>query len=199
MEEILASIRRIIADDQGEPASSDEGADGASGAAAIDAIEFDASPAGSSEDQGADDILDLDDEVASMPAEERPMAAATGVSAADVGASEIRAAPPPPPRLIDEPAPLPPFRAAPGAAPRELPPLTKQDDGRLVSPRTGAAVGGSFNALASTILSQNARTLEDLVEDMMRPMLQEWLDDNLPTIVERLVRTEIERVARGGR
>jgi cell pole-organizing protein PopZ len=34
---------------------------------------------------------------------------------------------------------------------------------------------------------------------MLRPMLKKWLDDNLPTIVERLVRVEIERVARGGR
>jgi cell pole-organizing protein PopZ len=48
-------------------------------------------------------------------------------------------------------------------------------------------------------LVQNARTLDDLVQDMLRPMLKAWLDDNLPTIVERLVRTEIERVSRGPR
>jgi cell pole-organizing protein PopZ len=46
-------------------------------------------------------------------------------------------------------------------------------------------------------LSNNARTLEDLVKDMLKPMLKSWLDDNLPTMVERLVRAEIERVSRG--
>ena len=47
------------------------------------------------------------------------------------------------------------------------------------------------------MLVQNARTLEDLVREMLRPMLKTWLDDNLPGLVERLVRAEIERVARG--
>jgi cell pole-organizing protein PopZ len=44
---------------------------------------------------------------------------------------------------------------------------------------------------------QNATTLEDLVKEMLRPMLKTWLDDNLPSMVERLVRAEIERVSRG--
>ena len=47
------------------------------------------------------------------------------------------------------------------------------------------------------MMNANARTLEDLVQDMLRPMLKAWLDDNLPSMVERLVRAEIERVARG--
>jgi hypothetical protein len=49
------------------------------------------------------------------------------------------------------------------------------------------------------VLSDNARTLEDIVKEMMRPMLREWLEENLPGLVERIVRAEIERVARGGR
>jgi hypothetical protein len=36
-----------------------------------------------------------------------------------------------------------------------------------------------------------------MVREMLRPMVKEWLDDNLPTMVERLVRDEIQRVARG--
>ena len=44
---------------------------------------------------------------------------------------------------------------------------------------------------------QNSRTLDDLVQEMLRPMLKNWLDDNLPSMVERLVRAEIERVSRG--
>jgi cell pole-organizing protein PopZ len=67
----------------------------------------------------------------------------------------------------------------------------------LLSSRTAASVDSAFNALAQTVLVQNARTLEDLVKDMLRPMLKNWLDDNLPGLVERLVRAEIERVSRG--
>ncbi|WP_420867633.1 PopZ family protein [Afifella marina] len=70
---------------------------------------------------------------------------------------------------------------------------------RLLSDDADEAVSGAFNSLAHTILSQNARTLEDLVSEMLRPMLKEWLDDNLPPLVERLVREEIERVSRGRR
>ena len=66
-----------------------------------------------------------------------------------------------------------------------------------MSSATAAAVDSAFNALAHTVLVQNAKTLEDLVKEMLRPMLQHWLDNNLPTMVERLVRQEIERVARG--
>jgi cell pole-organizing protein PopZ len=73
------------------------------------------------------------------------------------------------------------------------------DDQRsgLLSTDTSAAVDSAFNALAQTVLVQNARTLEDLVREMLRPLLKAWLDDNLPGMVERLVRAEIERVSRG--
>ena len=71
------------------------------------------------------------------------------------------------------------------------------DDAQLLSNATSAAVDSAFNTLAQTVLVQNARTLEDLVREMLRPMLKTWLDDNLPGMVERLVRAEIERVARG--
>ena len=60
-----------------------------------------------------------------------------------------------------------------------------------------AAVDSAFSTLAHTVLSNNARTLEDLVKEMLRPMLKSWLDDNLPGLVERIVKAEIERVSRG--
>jgi cell pole-organizing protein PopZ len=69
--------------------------------------------------------------------------------------------------------------------------------GGLMSGATSAAVDSAFNALAQTVLVHNARTLEDLVREMLRPMLKVWLDDNLPGMVERLVRAEIDRVSRG--
>jgi cell pole-organizing protein PopZ len=70
-------------------------------------------------------------------------------------------------------------------------------ESRLISSATSAAVDSAFNTLAQTVLVQNARTLEDLVREMLRPMLKTWLDDNLPGLVERMVRAEIERVSRG--
>ena len=68
---------------------------------------------------------------------------------------------------------------------------------RMLSATTVSAVESAFNTLAHTVLSNNARTLEDLVKEMLRPMLKSWLDDNLPGLVERIVKAEIERVSRG--
>lgn len=74
-----------------------------------------------------------------------------------------------------------------------------QDLKALVSAATIEQVSRSFGELAAAIDGQQRRSLDDMAEEMLRPMLQEWLDDNLPTLVERLVREEIERVARGPR
>jgi cell pole-organizing protein PopZ len=68
---------------------------------------------------------------------------------------------------------------------------------QILSHSTVSAVETAFNSLASTVLTNNARTLEDLVKEMLRPMLKSWLDDNLPGLVERIVKAEIERVSRG--
>ena len=68
---------------------------------------------------------------------------------------------------------------------------------QILSHSTVSAVESAFNSLAHTVLSNNARTLEDLVKEMLRPMLKSWLDDNLPGLVERIVKAEIERVSRG--
>jgi len=67
----------------------------------------------------------------------------------------------------------------------------------MLSQSTVSAVESAFSSLANTVLSNNARTLEDLVREMLRPMLKSWLDDNLPGLVERIVKAEIERVSRG--
>ena len=85
-------------------------------------------------------------------------------------------------------------------APREIPygeeePRPDQA-GKLLSPSAQASVASSFQALAATTSHE---TIDSTVREMLRPMLTQWLDDNLPSLVERLVRAEIERVARGGR
>ena len=45
-------------------------------------------------------------------------------------------------------------------------------------------------------VTANGKTIEDLVKDMLRPMLKEWLDRNLPAIVERYVEREVVRLTR---
>jgi uncharacterized protein len=90
-----------------------------------------------------------------------------------------------------------PMRSEPMRPPAPPPVLRAADDEGLLSARTTAAVDLAFNTLAQTVLVQNARSLEDLVREMLKPMLKAWLDDNLPGLVERLVRAEIERVSRG--
>ncbi|MGL4290602.1 MAG: PopZ family protein [Phreatobacter sp.] len=90
--------------------------------------------------------------------------------------------------MAEPPRPAPSFGAPVAALPASDP---------LLSSQAHAAVGAAFGSLANTILSNNSRTIEDLVKDMLRPMLKNWLDDNLPQLVERLVRAEIERVSRG--
>lgn len=99
----------------------------------------------------------------------------------------------------DRPSPA---EAAPALRHGEAAPLETDEtvDSRpLVSTQTGLQVARSFDELAEMVHSTANRSLDEVAEELLRPMLQEWLDDNLPTLVERLVREEIERVARGSR
>lgn len=105
----------------------------------------------------------------------------------------------PPPRKPEPPrAPQPAPRAfEEQVRERVVEEITAQPTRPLMSSSTFAAVDSAFNSLAQTVLSNNARTLEDLVKEMLRPLLKSWLDDNLPNMVEKIVRAEIERVSRG--
>ena len=67
----------------------------------------------------------------------------------------------------------------------------------LLSPQAGEAAALSFGALTAGLDVRSAELADSMVREMLRPMLKQWLDENLPPIVERLVRAEIERVARG--
>ncbi len=73
----------------------------------------------------------------------------------------------------------------------------KEDRQPLISAEAGAKVAASFGNLNQAVVNGPVRSFDEIAEEMLRPMLQQWLDDNLPTMVERLVREEIERVARG--
>jgi cell pole-organizing protein PopZ len=195
MEEILASIRRIIADDDANkgPPQASEPPKAQPEPAPRPRVEVDTraamdvpSPLDSvaMADQ-ASDILDLTESMAApmpQPASVNPPVSAMPNPAAQFrtidGSSDVG---------FDETSEKPASRAASGI----------DGQGQLISSETSAAVDSAFNALAQTVLVQNARTLEDLVREMLRPMLKTWLDDNLPGTVERLVRGEIERVSRG--
>jgi len=209
MEEILASIRRIIADDDAgkttqrpaeppkpsvrtaappraplnppPPARSEHDAlDGPADQAAMDRAV---------EDQ-ASDILDLTESMAAPTFGQPEAPAAPKPNPTPVSPPQFRRIEGYSDVSFDEAEPAPAVQNAPG--PR---PAVERE--QLISRSTSAAVDSAFNALAQTVLVQNARTLEDLVREMLRPLLKSWLDDNLPGLVERLVRAEIERVARG--
>jgi cell pole-organizing protein PopZ len=191
MEEILASIRRIIADDDARPTQKPAPAPlpepVAAPAAQQDDIDslFDADPP--AEPEG---VLELTE---AMAAPSEPIGNTDlDFIDAELPAEASEDEPPEP----DMPSPA--YAAAPEPPRYAAPPPPRRED-RLLSTATDGAISAAFGSLTHTILSQNARTLDDLVQDMLRPMLKAWLDDNLPTLVERLVRSEIERVSRGGR
>ncbi len=218
MEEILASIRRIIADDDASK-TAQQAAEAPKPAIRSEAAPEPLSPA----PQMAAPQPSVADILAKPP---EPAAPAEAEAAADQAAdilnlTESMAAPmsQPAPDVVSEPALQ--FRKIEGNSdvsfsdPLEEPAMQsaaaevrshysyesagrdEDERGRLLSRATSAAVDSAFNSLAQTVLVQNARTLEDLVREMLRPMLKSWLDDNLPGMVERLVRAEIERVSRG--
>lgn len=67
----------------------------------------------------------------------------------------------------------------------------------IISEQAGRQVSAAFGELNDAYAARSRKSFDDIAAEMMRPMLQDWLDNNLPTLVERLVREEIERVARG--
>jgi uncharacterized protein len=102
------------------------------------------------------------------------------------------------PTVIRPPTPEP-SSATGDSIPRHAPADDAVEPEPLTSPETDAAVTHSFETLAVGLAAQNPTMIEGIVREMIRPMLKTWLDDNLPSVVERLVRAEIQRVARGGR
>jgi cell pole-organizing protein PopZ len=234
MEEILASIRRIIADDDTGKAAKPPEAAAPKPAAPPPAAAVPSRPApvpppaprappprpapppATANNQNEIDAMLADLEappkVAAAPVLPKPVPAKPAVTPpSDVlDLTEAMATP--------SPGPAPSFRTIDGASdvvftdppeqrpepaariaedPRRQPAPAAALDQGLISNSTVSAVDSAFNSLAMTVLGNNARTLEDLVKEMLRPMLKGWLDDNLPGLVERIVRTEIERVSRG--
>ena len=159
MEDILASIRRILSDDEVKTGET-PAAEAAPAAQPVDEPED-------------DDALVLDP---SMMVQEAPPP------------PEIAVSPAPPPDAEQPPPPPPSLAPAPSLA-------------TLVAPEAEAAAVSSVDNLVRTLYTERSMmvtsqgpTIEDIVRQEVRPLLKAWLDENLPPMVERLVRTEIERV-----
>ncbi|WP_419316946.1 DUF2497 domain-containing protein [Caulobacter sp. ErkDOM-E] len=163
MEEILASIRRIISEDDA-PAEPE-----APAPAPAPAPEPEPEPA--YQEPVEDDVLDLTDPIAPEPLE-------------SVGDLDVYSPPAPEP----EPAYTPPA------------PAFNRDEvaDNLVGDHAAGLAASAFGSLSSALLMpKDGRTLEDVVRELLRPLLKEWLDQNLPRIVEAKVEEEVHRIARG--
>jgi cell pole-organizing protein PopZ len=179
MEEILASIRRIISEDDAPAAGAEETA----------------------AEAPADEPVALAPEPEPEPA---PVAAPPAPPPVEEDVLELTERvethgdidayipePEPEPTFEPEPepvmaAPVPP-PVAPAAAPADT----------LVSPLTATAAASAFGQLSAAIaMPRNGVTLEDVVRDLLRPLLKDWLDANLPEIVQAAVAEEVERIAR---
>jgi len=226
MDEILSSIRQIIADD-------DESANQKMPTAKVHVAKPAAVPEPQAEpepkpavaEQVIDPFSDDDDDVPPLalspdqivedPAEELEVSEPEMPSAASLDAAELvvpddvafdldedEA-----PARQEEPKPEPVAEASPGvakSAPMPDPDLSADLAEELLEPATSAAVKSAFARLNTPkltpdmALGASGMTIEAMIREMLRPMLKEWLEENLPSMVERIVAQEIERVSRGG-
>jgi cell pole-organizing protein PopZ len=161
MEDILASIRRILSEDEAEPAA--------------------AAPAGP-EPESESGVLTLDPSM--LVEEPAAVPEAEPVARSELPSPAVQARPPEPePQPVAQPEPQPAGES-------------------LIAPEAAAAAAASMGSLLRTLASERQHvavyrggpTIEDLVREEIRPLLKQWLDQNLPPLVERLVRVEIERV-----
>ena len=178
MEEILASIRRIISEDDEQPAEGDAPADAAP---SLEAVAEEMAEPEADEDDGVLELtqkIDDDGDIEAVETAPEPEPEPEPVEAAAV--DDI---------VFEEEAP---------AAPAAAAPAVDLDDDSLMEETTRSAAASSFAALSGAlpIYDGEAKTLEEVVQAMLRPMLKQWLDENLPQIVEAKVQEEIERVAR---
>jgi cell pole-organizing protein PopZ len=147
MEEILSSIKRIIAE-EGDAAVASRTRRSRTGSATTASAR---APRPAS-DEPEDEVLELSEQLDDEPASERPLAS----------------------------APAQPARAEP-----------------ILSERAVEATRGPLEALSRIVVKPEVAgsdTLEGLVRELLKPMLRDWLDDNLPRIVEEMVAREITRI-----
>lgn len=166
MEEILASIRRIISEDEEDAP-----------AAAAPAPRQAAAPAPAP--------VTAPRQRAAQPAQVRMQAAPPAPAQPSRIASE------------DDQKMTAPSRGAEAAATPARPSESAVPES-IVSPTAGVAAAKAFQTLTQKVrvTDTDSRTLEDIVVEMMKPMVKSWLDAHLPAIVEEKVEAEVRRLAR---
>ncbi|TQV79318.1 DUF2497 domain-containing protein [Denitrobaculum tricleocarpae] len=213
MEEILASIRRIISEDDPE-----EGEGEKAEAAEAETPEEDAQE--DADTDAGEDSADDEEEELELTEKVNPDGSEIGAEPEEQAAEAEEEIPEPKPILDDdfgeaevepEPEPEPePEEVAAEAEPEtldvalepdeDLPPVA--DDESLISEPTQVAASTALSEIAKAALTQRAlmvgdgRTIEDLVREALRPELKLWLDANLASMVERIVREEIKKMVR---
>jgi cell pole-organizing protein PopZ len=174
MEEILASIRRIISEDDA-PASAPAPASASEPAAHAHEPEPEL-------EAHEDDVLELTDRLESSD----PVESLGDLDVFPATPAPAALAPAPPP-----PRPAPVFQAPPP----EPAPASKEEP--LVSHPAASSAASAFGHLERSILMPaDGRSLEDLVRELLRPLLKSWLEEHLPGIVQASVEAEVERIAR---
>jgi hypothetical protein len=220
MEEILSSIRRIIADEEADHArAGDEDELGAADARA-EALDDEAETLAEAADEdqdGDDDVLELtkvvreSGEIVDLrsersgadPADEEAEPAAPDF-AEDRADDEVGFAAREPGDAIQDA----PYRDAIQDAPYRKDEPVPSEQARiseLMSASAATVASGAFAKLSQalqrtpeeeSVADHSGRTVEQFIEDIARPMLKDWLDEHLPAIVERLVQKEIQKLSR---
>jgi cell pole-organizing protein PopZ len=225
MEEILSSIRRIIADETNEEEGQDaagprtEGLDRDAASPPVDADEDDVLELTEVvRDDGEDgEVIEIEramaepqsieghrlEAVLDQPAQDEPDPNAR--DQADPGDEPVALWPPAEPDADDHPA-HPPINIRDEKMEDQQTAMQKNNGlESLVSDRAAGAATGAFAKLSQAvqrtppelaIADASGRSVEQFVEDMMRPMLRDWLDENLPPMVERIVQKEIQKIVR---
>lgn len=204
MDDILASIRKIISDDEARAQVTGQGTSQAGSAAS--ATPGDATitrGTRASQANGREDVLLLTDLIEDPKPSADPPPTPIPVPRIDpVHASEM---PQPNVEIMSPPISSTPPAPTPGAS----------EPSSLVESTVAGATSSAFERLSQAMKERSApppqlapssdpgpslgtggKTIEDLVKEMLRPMLKDWLDRNLPPMVERLVESEIERLTR---
>ncbi len=215
IEEILDSIRQIIADDdedggEGEGKEGDSVADGNAedetpdeplDQSAIDDMDFNAPEVDEPEpnedsaeplNQSAIDDIDFDTPTPEPEPEEEVIELTDRVENEDVDLVDVEQEdePTPEPEITTEPEP------EPDPEPKSEPEIVSNNDALLTKNAENAAFDAISELARKTAIEHNGITLEEIVRSEIKPMLSIWLDKNLPVIIERLVREELERVSK---
>jgi cell pole-organizing protein PopZ len=217
MEEILASIRKIISDDAAAPASAPqpepEIANDEDDDVSLEEVMFDEDIREESfEAEAAPEAaveLEMEAfEIEDFAEDEAPTAAPEPAQSFESLLSASRSAeydPEPEPESVPEPVAVAPAPVEPKPAPAPAPvekPMSASpayDNSSLTDDSTANAAAGALGKLISKMDLGGDNTLEALVREMLRPMIKEWLDANLASIVEEKVEAEVERISRMAR